>query len=119
MPIDNDKTYAFTGKDVKRIADTVRYHESHGTLRVSSAPHKDGGGAGGIGGSACNCAFPVKVTSINSDGDYVVDVYADGKNEASTGTAILEMLQIALGCEVPVGTWLVAFPTTLKVTGGT
>jgi hypothetical protein len=70
------------------------------------------------GGGARPNAVPCVTTGAPTDGIYPVDVHANGKNEASTGSGELELLSVHIGEELPTGTWVVGFPATVAMTGG-
>jgi len=68
--------------------------------------------------AAAKLAIPCVTTGAPADGVYPVDLHADGKNEASTGTGELELMSVHIGEELPTGTWVMGFEATVIVTGG-
>ena len=59
-----------------------------------------------------------KTTGAPTNGEYPVDLYENGKNEASTGTGTLEVLSLNLSEALPTGTWIVAHRGALDTTPG-
>lgn len=71
------------------------------------------------GGSSASTPMAVKaIIGGASSGMYSVTLYGNGYNKASTGTALLEVLEIAYGETVPVGTKVIAYlDSSVVVTG--
>lgn len=61
---------------------------------------------------------PVKTIGGSDNGEYRVNIYANGKHNSSTGLGVLEVLNLNISEEIPVGTWLMAHATALTETGG-
>lgn len=59
-----------------------------------------------------------KTTGAPTNGEYPVDLYENGKNEASTDTGTLEVLSLNVSEALPTGTWIVAHREVLDITGG-
>lgn len=74
------------------------------------------GGAGSGGGD--DRVTLCQVTGGSSGAGYNVNLYAEGKNSASTGSGILYVPELALNSTIPYGSWLIAHKASLKVTGG-
>lgn len=72
----------------------------------------------GGGGGGDSTATLAKTTGAPTNGIYPVDLYANGKNETSTGSGILEVLNLNISEELPTGTWLIAHEVAVAVTGG-
>jgi hypothetical protein len=68
--------------------------------------------------SAGGRAIPCVTTGAPTDGVYPVNLHANGKNAAGTGTGELELLSVHIGEELPTGTWVLGFEATVIVTGG-
>lgn len=68
------------------------------------------------GGSSRTLA---KTTGSPTAGEYPVDFYENGKHEAATDSGTIEVLNLCLTEELPVGTWVVATKITSYYTGGT
>jgi hypothetical protein len=66
-----------------------------------------GSGSSGLG------AFPCISTGPLEAGKVPVDVYANGLAEEKTGTADLYIMQIYISSDVPVGTKLIGYETTI------
>ena len=69
--------------------------------------------------SEAQVAVPCKITGGNSVQGYTVKVYANGKDEASTDTGILSLLEVNCTSDLPSGSWVIGFATNLTLTGGT
>lgn len=74
------------------------------------------GGAGSGGGD--DRVTLCQVTGGSSGAGYTVNLYAEGKNSASTGSGILYVPELALNSTIPSGSWMIAHKASLKVTGG-
>lgn len=61
--------------------------------------------------------FPCKITGGSGD-SYTVAIYANGKNEDSTGTGTLSPLSVHINETLAVGTWVVGHTMTVEITGG-
>ena len=90
--------------------------------------HSEDGGSGSgsdiwalvainVGAAPSGVAVPVQVVSFG-DEMYTVDVYADGRDQPSTGEAILQVIQAHWEDEIPAGTWLIAFPSDFALVAG-
>lgn len=61
--------------------------------------------------------FPCKI--VSKDGVfYNVEMYEDGIDSPTTGTAKVYILQLNLADTLGAGTWIMAGPTSMGVTGG-
>jgi len=58
------------------------------------------------------CTTGVPVTGV-----YPVNLYGNGKTEATTGTGQVEVLNLNISESLPTGTWLVAHTMAITVTG--
>lgn len=74
------------------------------------------GGAGSGGGD--DRVTLCRVTGGSSGAGYNVNLYAEGKDSASTGSGILYVPELALNSTIPSGSWLIAHKASLKMTGG-
>ena len=74
------------------------------------------GGAGG--GSGGDRAYMCKVTGGSASAGYSVTVYVDGRDGRNTESAVLYLPDLALGSELPTGTWIIGHRSALKATGG-
>lgn len=64
-------------------------------------------------------SFPCRITGGSTAGGYTVDIHANGKNQAKTGTGTLEVLELLRGDNLRVGSWIVGHRTSVTITGGT
>lgn len=74
------------------------------------------GGAGG--GSGGDKAYMCLVTGGNAGAGYQVAVYPNGRNDTATESAVLYVPELALGSEVPTGTWIIGHRAAMRATGG-
>lgn len=72
-----------------------------------------GGAGSGSGGDSVLCQI-----EGGSSGSYSVTLYGDGKNSGPTGTGTLFVPDIALGAQIPSGTWVIGHKQAMKITGG-
>lgn len=74
------------------------------------------GGAGSGGGNAdvvlCN------VTGGNAETGFNVTLYANGKDQSSTGTGKLFAAELAINSTIPTGSWMIGHRAMLVETGG-
>lgn len=70
-------------------------------------------GSGGSGGGS----IPAKVLS-GSGVVYSVQLYANGKTQASTGTGTVVVLNMSSFETIPVGSWIMVSQAVLTYTGG-
>lgn len=59
-----------------------------------------------------------KITGGSAAAGYTVELYADGRSEASTGTGTVFLPEVALTGTLPTGTWVLAHLSEVAVTGG-
>ncbi len=62
-------------------------------------------------------SFPCKITGGGDGGIYTADYYENGKNQSSTGSGSIFVLDLHIQERVPSGTWVVGHPTTTEVLG--
>ncbi len=66
-----------------------------------------GGGAGGTG------SYPCITTGAYSGGKVPVDVYKNGLDQPKTGTGDLYVMQLHISSDIPIGTKMMGFDTSL------
>lgn len=64
-------------------------------------------------------AYPCIITGGTTQSGYNVTIYANGFDKDSTGTGILQVLDLALSDDVPVGTRIMGHKLSVSITGGT
>ena len=75
------------------------------------------GGAGG--GSGGDKAYMCRVTGGSQTEGFNVSVYVNGRYDSKTVySAILHVPELALGSEIPSGSWIIGHKCALKATGG-
>ena len=75
------------------------------------------GGAGG--GSGGDKAYMCRVEHSREDGSFDVTVYPNGRYDSkTTSSGVLYLPDLALGSEIPSGTWIIGHKSALKTTGG-
>lgn len=74
------------------------------------------GGAGG--GSGGDRAYMCKVNGGSASAGYQVTVYPNGRDGKDTESGVLYLPDLALGSELPSGTWIIGHRSALKATGG-
>lgn len=75
------------------------------------------GGAGSGGGTEDKVVL-CKVTGGSTGAGYEVQIYADGKDNASTGSGILYVAELALNSTIPAGSWIIGHRIAIQTTGG-
>ena len=58
------------------------------------------------------------MTGGSASAGYSVTVYVDGRDGRNTESAVLYLPDLALGSELPTGTWIIGHRSALKATGG-
>jgi len=76
------------------------------------------GGAGSGGGGTEDKVFLCKVTGGSTGAGYNVQLFADGKDNASTGSGILYVAELALNSTIPAGSWIIGHRIAIQTTGG-
>lgn len=75
------------------------------------------GGAGG--GSVGDKAYMCQVTGGSQSAGFNVTVYPNGRYDSKVkSSGILYVPELALGSEIPTGTWIIGHKSALKTTGG-
>jgi len=75
------------------------------------------GGAGG--GSGGDKAYMCQVNGGSQSAGYSVTVYPNGRQDTKTkSSGTLYIPELALGSEIPSGTWIIGHKSALKTTGG-
>ena len=75
------------------------------------------GGAGG--GSVGDKAYMCQVTGGSQSAGFNVTVYPNGRYDSKVkSSGILYVPELALGSEIPTGTWIIGHKSALKATGG-
>ena len=75
------------------------------------------GGAGG--GSVGDNAYMCQVTGGSQSAGFTVTVYPNGRYDSKVkSSGILYVPELALGSEIPTGTWIIGHKSALKTTGG-
>ena len=61
-----------------------------------------------------------KILSGSTSNGYMVDVYSNGKGSAVTASGVgpIFVNDQAVGSDLPAGTWILAYPANVVVTGG-
>lgn len=59
-----------------------------------------------------------KITGGSAAAGYSVELYANGRSEASTGSGTVFLPEVALTGTLPSGTWVLAHLSEVAVTGG-
>jgi len=109
-----DEVRAFV-KNLKVTGDGKITYSGRGKGRraiIQVTPGRSGGSSSSSG------SFPALTTGAPTAGAYPVNLYANGKNEAATGTGTAEVLNLSISETLPTGTWIVCHPTTVSETGG-
>ena len=76
------------------------------------------GGAGSGGGGTEDKVFLCKVTGGSTGAGYNVQLFAEGKDNASTGSGILYVAELALNSTIPAGSWIIGHRIAIQTTGG-
>ena len=75
------------------------------------------GGAGG--GSGGDKAYMCQVNGGSQSAGFNVTVYPNGRYDSKVkSSGILYVPELALGSEIPTGTWIIGHKSALKATGG-
>ena len=75
------------------------------------------GGAGG--GSGGDKAYMCRVEGGTARAGYTVSVYPNGRYDSKTvSSGVLYAPELALGSELPLGTWVIGHKSAMKATGG-
>jgi hypothetical protein len=108
-------------KAIKATASTVTAIQKAAKLRTDvsggakerrNTVKASNGSSTNIGGDISS-GYPCKITGAMTGGAWPVAVYKEGKSNPSTGTGKLQVLQLHISSDIPVGTWLMGFDTTL------
>ena len=102
-------------KKVKGDNQTIRVQESPSTYTISLI-RKSSGRKSGSSSSTSLC-YLCKITGGNST-SYTIDLYANGKDAASTGTGTLQVANMHINETLPVGTWVVGHPAIVTEIAG-
>lgn len=71
-----------------------------------------------LGAGGASSSVPAKIAGAPSDGVYPVDIYAAGVDGGSTETGEVQIVNISPTEVVPPGTWIIAHPCQITITGG-
>ncbi len=75
------------------------------------------GGAGG--GSGGDKAYMCRIEGGTARAGYAVSVYPNGRYDSKTvSSGVLYAPELALGSELPLGTWVIGHKSAMKATGG-
>ena len=83
-------------------------------LALSAPPPK-----GGKSRAGTITAVPCEITSHLGGGVYAVSLHANGKTQPPTGVGEIELLSVHIGEVLEAGDWVLGFPSTVRITGGT
>ena len=97
------------GVTIKVTETATAYHVS--TIRNSST------GRGGSSSTSTILCYLCKITGGDST-SYTVDIYANGKDAASTGSGTLQVANIHINETLPTGTWVVGHPAIVTEIAG-
>ena len=76
-------------------------------------------GGAGSGGAAGEKAYMCEVGGGTAASGYSVTVYPNGREDSSTTErGVLYLPDLALGADIPSGTWIIGHKAALKATGG-
>jgi hypothetical protein len=127
--MDKSKTdYVYVRREewetVKARTKNIRISQN-GVLNASCRPFGSGKNAGlhflipkGGGEGGTSDAWPAKVKS-KAGANYIVDIYANGKEEAATETDIeVDIMEINYASTFPAYSWVIVHNSERVVTGG-
>ena len=109
---DKDAIHALVIRDT---ADIVAVRGADGTrLRLRNKTQSGSGGGGVSSGAVIG-----KITGGSTAAGYTVDLYANGIDQDSTGTATVTVLDLARADNLSVGDYIMCQPAATTITGGT
>ena len=68
---------------------------------------------GGVSGAGGTGSYPCITTGAYSGGKVPVDVYKNGLDQPKTGTGDLYVMQLHISSDIPIGTKMMGFDTSL------
>jgi len=116
--ISQNSTYkAGVAKSVKGDGVTIKVTETATAYHVSTIRQVSTGKGGSSSSTSTTLCYLCKVTGGDST-SYTVDIYANGKDSASTGSGTLQVANMHINESLSIGVWVIGHPSIVTEIAG-